>query len=82
VYHSSGWLSPVRIPVEVPSEPLRLPFGVLGREGFFEAFDVAFLLGPNPERGMFCLSPVERRYRRRPAARENDNARARTRIAA
>jgi len=51
-------------------------------EGFFEAFDVAFLLGPNPERGMFCLSPVERRYRRRPAARENDNARARTRIAA
>jgi len=81
VYHPSGWLPPLRIPVEIPSEPMRLPFAVLGREGFFEAFDVAFLLGPNPERGMFCLSPVERRLRRRPIARW-DNARKHARIAA
>jgi len=82
VLHSSGWLSPIRIPVEVPGEPLGIPFAVLGREGFFEAFDVAFLLGPSPERGVFCLSPVERRRSRRPVARREDDARKRARIAA
>jgi hypothetical protein len=59
VHHPSGWLSPVRIRVEVPSRPMGLPFAVLGREGFFEAFDIAFTLCPIPERGMFHIVRVE-----------------------
>jgi len=44
------------VPVEV-LRGKRPPFPVLGREGFFQAFDILFRLGPVPERGMFCLSP-------------------------
>ena len=82
VNHPSGWLPPVRVPVEVPVEPMGLPFAVLGREGFFEAFDVAFLLGPDPARGMFCFSPATHRRGRRADRDRGHNARGRARMAA
>src|SRR6266571_386893 len=67
VRHPVGWLPRVRLPVEIPSRPIGLPFAVLGREGFFEAFDIAFTMGPNPRRGMFHLAladtPRPRRVR-------------------
>jgi len=82
VRHVSGWLSPIRIPVEIPPEPMGLPFAVLGREGFFEAFDVAFLLGPAPGRGMFCLSSAPGPRSCRAIWGRDPRARKRGRIAA
>ncbi len=73
VGHPAGWLPRVRLPVEIPSRPIGLPFAVLGRDGFFEAFDIAFTMGPNPRRGRFHLAladtPRPRRVRPNPTSR-------------
>ena len=78
VRHPSGLLPPIEVPVELMrwKSP---PFPVLGRGGFFEAFDILFRLGPVPERGMFYLSPQDPpgvgRVRRRAAARSEHRRR-------
>ncbi|MEK6852154.1 MAG: retropepsin-like aspartic protease [Candidatus Thermoplasmatota archaeon] len=56
IHHHSGWLTPIEVPVEVPARGAP-PIDVLGREGFFAAYDILFRLGPVPERGVFVVAP-------------------------
>jgi len=80
IRHASGWMTPIEVPVEVPTQGAP-PIDVLGREGFFESYDIVFRLGPAPDRGMFCVIPhaAERRGFPKSSARPR---RRRTRLAA
>lgn len=78
VLHPSGRLPPIEVPVDVlrGREP---PLPVLGRDGFFQAFDVLFRVGPEPERGMFLLTPNDssgdRRVKKHAATRSGPRTR-------
>ncbi len=79
VIHPSAVLPLIEVPVEI-LHGRAPPFPVLGREGWFQAYDILFRVGPLPERGMFYLSPHNdsgrRRSSRRSAVRSEHRGRA------